>query len=420
VCSSEFARTRRHTGLRRGLFLGLSLGLTACQRQPRLPAMVPLHGFVAAGYEAVRVAFAQNFAERGEVGAAVAAWAHGEPILSLWGGHADANRQLPWTENTVVIVFSMTKGLTATCVHHLAERGGIDLDLPVAEYWPEFGVAKKSAISTRMVLSHRAGLPVVEGTFSFEEVLNSSRLVAALAQQTPLWAPGTQHGYHFRTFGWLVGEVFRRASGRTIGRYFAEEIARPRGIDWYLGFPESEEPRIARLIPPPEEFHRAIDALPRELLLVRAMTTPSYLIRYDEMWNERSLRACEMPSTNSVTHAAAAARLYAEILGWGPRPPILQPETVARATRPLARGYDQVLRADTGFASGYQVKPSLPAAVGERSFGHQGAGGSVSYADPQAAITFAYTTSRMRFDEVPDPRSEALTRALYEAHGARN
>jgi CubicO group peptidase (beta-lactamase class C family) len=380
--------------------------------------MAEIQGFAAPGYEKVREAFADNFIKRGDVGAAVAVWADGQPVVSLWGGLADALSGRPWTEDTIVLVFSMTKGLTTTCVHHLAERGGLDLDAPVAKYWPEFGAAGKKTITVRTLLSHRAGLPLVEGDFTLEQALSWEPMVNALAAQTPLWPPGRDHGYHLRTFGWLVGEVFRRASGRTVGRYFAEQLAAPLDLDWHLGLAPAHEPRVARLVPPPPEYHALIASLPADLLLVRAMGTPSNVFRYDDMWNDRRLRAVELPSTNSVTNAAAVAKLYAALLWPVAGQRALAPETVAAAAAPQSRGPDRVLLVPTAFGSGYQIAPTLPAAVGPHAFGHHGAGGSVAFADPEARLSFAYTPNRLRFDANPDPRGEALAQALYAARPA--
>jgi CubicO group peptidase (beta-lactamase class C family) len=377
--------------------------------------MTAITGFVAPGFERVRDAFARNFAEQREVGAAVAAWSDGEQVVSLWGGLADPMRGRRWCEDTLVMVFSMTKALTTTCVHHLVERGGLELDAPVARYWPEFAQNGKQAITVRMLLSHRAGLPVVEGEFTLEQAIRWTPIVDGLAAQKPLWEPDSDHGYHLRTFGWLVGEVFWRASGRTVGRYFEEELADPLQLDWYLGLPASEDKRVAQLVPPAPAFHAMMAALPRDMLLVRATSGPSNLFHYDAMWNRRALRAIELPSSNSLATAAAVARLYAALLWDFDGKRALRPETVAEASRVRSRGRDRVLMTQTAFGSGFQVAPALPGVAGPRAFGHIGAGGALGFADPDAGLTLAYAPSRMRFDVSPDPRGETLARALYAA-----
>jgi CubicO group peptidase (beta-lactamase class C family) len=375
-----------------------------------------IHGFVAPGYERVRAAFEANFHQQQEVGAAVSAWADGRPIVSLWGGLADQVTGRAWVEDTLVLVFSMTKALTATCVHQLAERGQLDLDAPVAHYWPQFAVRGKDEITVRMVMAHRAGLPLVEAQLTLAEALAWEPVVESLAAQAPLWEPGTQHGYHFRTYGWLLGEIFRRVSGRSVGQYFAQELAKPVGLDWFLGLPPAHDARVARLVPPPPNYHALIASLPKDLLLVRAMSTPSNLFHYSDMWNDLHLLRSELPSSNSVTNAAAAARFYASLLGQLPEQPILRHETLRSACSVVSQGVDCVLMTPTVFGSGYQLAKTLPSAVSADAFGHAGAGGSVGFADPSAGLAFAYTPNRLRFDTVPDPRSEALVSALYAAH----
>ncbi|MCU0268897.1 MAG: beta-lactamase family protein [Acidimicrobiales bacterium] len=373
-----------------------------------------LQGDVAAGFEGVRDAFAANFAEQGEIGAAVAAWVDGRPVVSLWGGVADPTTGRPWDRDTVVVVFSMTKGLTATAVHHLAERGGIDLDAPVCTYWPAFAANGKDTVTVRMLLAHQAGLPVVEGAFTLDEALSWDPVVTALAAQTPVWEPGAAHGYHVRTFGWLVGEVFRRASGRTVGCYVADELTGPLGCDWWLGLPAEHEPRVARLVPPPPQFQELLDSL-GDLLFTRAMSTPANLFRYDEMWNDRRIRAVELPSSNSITNAASVARFYAALLGPVDGVQLLAPDTVAAATRVQSDGPDLVLLIDSRFATGYMLGRMLASPAGPRAFGHTGAGGSTAFVDPDRGLAFAYTTNTMRFDTQHDVRSERLARALYDA-----
>jgi len=373
-----------------------------------------MDGTVEPGFERVRDAFAVNLGEHGDVGAAFAAWHRGRPVVSLWGGVADDTSGRPWSEDTTVLVFSMTKALTATCVHHLAERGGLDLDVPITAWWPEFGGQGKEAVTLRMILGHRAGLPVVEGHFSMDEVLSWDPVVEALAGQTPLWEPDSAHGYHLRTYGWLVGEVFRRATGgRTVARYAEEEVVGPIGVDWTIGLHADRSGDVARLVPPPPDYLEMLASL-GDLLLVRAAGTPSDLFRYDDMWNEPRLRAAELPSSTSFTNAAQAARFYAELVGMGDGPGILRPETLASAVELRSAGPDRVLLIETAFGSGYMLAATLPSAAGPRSFGHSGAGGSVGFVDPDAGLAIAYTTNTLRFEASLDARSESLVSALYD------
>ena len=377
-----------------------------------------IDGDVAPGFAPVRDAFAANFRERGEVGAAVCVYHRGRPVVDLWGGIADPATQRPWNRDTLVLVYSMTKGVSATCAHLLVERGQLDLDAPVARYWPEFAARGKSSIPVRWILAHRAGLAVIEGDMTREETLAWLPVVEALAAQAPNWEPGTKHGYHLRSYGWLVGELTRRIDGRTIGRFFAEEIAARIGLEFWIGLPESEEPRLAVLVPPPPEFHAMLASLPPEVLLNRATTGPSGHFAYDARWNERALHACELPSSNGIGTARSLARLYASLIGEVDGIRTLRPETIANATKVESQGIDAVLMRETTFGLGFMLPPTLVPGTGPHAFGHGGAGGSVAFADPDHDLAFTYAMNHLRFDPRGDPRSESLVRATYAAVAA--
>src|SRR3954452_20370506 len=210
--------------------------------------MVAVEGYIAPGFEGVGDAFEANFELHGEVGAAFAADINGEKVVDIWGGTADLATGAPYAEDTLQLVFSTTKGATAICANMLVERGQLDLDAPVVEYWPEFGAHKKNHIPVRWLLCHKPGLFAVDGTVALEEALDWERICARLAAQAPLWEPGTAHGYHAVTYGFLVGEAVRRISGRSLGSFFADEVAGPLGLDFWIGLPEREEPRLAPLL----------------------------------------------------------------------------------------------------------------------------------------------------------------------------
>jgi CubicO group peptidase (beta-lactamase class C family) len=373
----------------------------------------PLSGTVAPGWEPVRDAFVANFTERAEVGASVCIYRHGVPVVDLWGGLADPATRRAWARDTIVLVYSMTKGISAVCANLLIERGRLDPDAPVASYWPEFEANGKGDIPVRWILSHRAGLAVIDGDMTLEQALSWTPVVDALAAQVPNWKPGTAHGYHLRSFGWLVGEIVRRSEGRTIGAFFASEVAAPLGLDFWIGLPEREEPRVATLVPPPPEFAVLLRGLPDDLLLGKATTGPSGLFMYDDMWNRRELRACELPSSNGVGDARSVARLYASLIGEVDGVRTLAPATVAAATECQVRGPDRVILVDTAFGLGFMLPPTLPTAVGPRAFGHGGAGGSVSFADPDAGMALAYAMNDLRFEASGDPRGESLATAAY-------
>ena len=274
-------------------------------------------GLVEPGWEGVADAFAANFDERGEVGASVCAYLDGRKVVDLWGGVADPTSGRPWAEDTIVTVFSSTKGVTAAGANLAIERGLLDPDATVASYWPEFAAGGKEAITVRQVLSHQAGLPLVEADLSLDEALAWDPVVTALAAQAPLWEPGTQHGYHMRTFGWLVGELLRRTTGRTPGTFLREEVTGPCGAELWVGLPAELEPRVATLVPPATSLKDALAPLGDTLLLARVFSNPGGHFDYDDMWNTRRLRACELPSSNGVGNARGLARIYAGCIGDG-------------------------------------------------------------------------------------------------------
>ena len=234
--------------------------------------MSAIAGRADPGFEGVEEAFRRNFSEHGEVGAACCLYVDGRPVVDLWGGQADAVSGRPWREDTLVLVFSASKGATAVCVNLLAERGELDLDAPVARYWPEFAEGGKGEIPVRWVLSHRAGIPAIDTELTREEVFAWDPVVEAIAAHEAHWEPGSAHGYHARTYGWILGEVVRRITGESLGRFFAREVAKPLGLDFYIGLPEALEPRVATLYPPPEPTD------PRETLLRERFMGPGTLL----------------------------------------------------------------------------------------------------------------------------------------------
>jgi CubicO group peptidase (beta-lactamase class C family) len=376
-------------------------------------------GWVEDGFEHVLDAFEANFEQRGEVGAAVSAYVDGRPVVDLWGGVADSTTGRLWESDTIVGVFSSTKGVTAICLNGLIERGVLDPDAPVARYWPEFGQAGKDAITVRQLLSHQAGLPLVDGEFTLDEVLAWQPMVDALARQTPTWKPGSTHGYHMRTFGWLAGELARRVDPkhRTVGQFFREELAEPLHLDTWIGLPAALEPRVARLVPPKDDMRAALAPYADHMLLARVFANPSNLFNYDDMWNTRALHAAELPSSNGISDARSLARLYASCIDTIDGVRALSPGTVARATQEEACGPDEVLTIDTCFGSGFMLGRSFGAANTRTAFGHAGAGGSLAFADPAAGVAFGYVMNDLRFDPKGDPRSEELVRAVYGALG---
>ena len=373
-------------------------------------------GLTEPGFERVREAFAHNFTAHGDIGAACCVYLDGRPVVDIWGGTADPVAGTPWRQDTVQLVFSAAKGPTAVCIHRLAEQGLLDVDAPVARYWPEFAAAGKERITTRMVLSHRAGLAAVAGDLALADVLAWDPVVEAIAAQAPEWEPGSAHGYHARSFGWILGEIIRRITGESAGRYLARTVCAPLGLDYWVGLPAAERARCARLVPPDAE-HSAAAVLGANSLTVRVMTGPSGLFGYNEMWNRDDVLAAEMPSSNGVGSARALARLYAATIGEIDGIRLLRPETVREATRVVSRGPDRVIFVETCFGLGFSLPPMLGPDCGPNAFGHPGAGGSLGFADPEAGLAFAYVMNRMRFEAGGDPRAASLVRALYECIG---
>ena len=286
--------------------------------------MTDIGGFAKPRFEAVEEAFRANFDVHGDVGAAFCLYVRGEPVVDVWGGVADVESGRPWTEDTLQLVFSTTKGVTAICTHLLAQRGELDLDAPVAALWPEFAAAGKDRITTRDLLSHRAGLPVIDGTIKPEEALAWDPIVERLAAQQPIWEPGTAHGYHALTYGWLVGEVVRRTTGRSLGRFLADELAGPLGLELWIGLPEEHEPRVSTLIGSEWNLSATLGeellaSLPEEIrALVVAFADPegvsqrALTVTTPAMdWNSRAVHAAEIPAANGIATARSLARLYA-------------------------------------------------------------------------------------------------------------
>jgi CubicO group peptidase (beta-lactamase class C family) len=387
--------------------------------------MTESKGTTASGFEGVRDVFDTNFAKGLEIGASFSAYYRGEKVVDLWGGCADVATDRPWDERTLALVFSTTKGVTAVCANKLAQEGALDVDAPVAKYWPEFAAGGKSDIPVKFLLSHQAGLAWVDGEMTLEQALSWDPVVDALAQQVPHYAPGSQHGYHATTYGWLVGEVIRRITGKSVGAYFREEVATPLGLDFWIGLPESEEPRVAPLVggladpaitTDPEVRKLIADIMGPETVLGKALFAPGGSLADPEVWNSRALHAAEIPAANGIGDARSLARLYAACIGTVDGIRVITEDQLRRATAQLTTGPNTVLLdMDIQFGLGFMLRSSLIELGGPHSFGHFGAGGSVGWADPDAELAFGYVMNRMDMGLAGDARSYELINACYAA-----
>ncbi|MFD6161084.1 serine hydrolase domain-containing protein [Nocardia sp. NPDC060256] len=386
-----------------------------------------IDGTVAPGFEAVRAAFAANFADQGDIGAAVCVYRDGQPVVDLWGGLADPDSGRPWERDTLQLVYSATKGVVAAATHLLVQRGQLDLDAPVAQYWPEFAAVGKAEIPVRWLLTHQAGLAAIDKPVPLAEALAWTPMVDALAAQTPNWTPGTDHGYHGRTYGYLVGEVIRRITGRTVGRFLAEEIAGPYGIDFFIGLPAAEQHRVSRLVFAPKPD---LDSVPDEMIpeeirpMVAAMRDPQSLTNRafqitdppDIDFNSPAVQAAEIPASNGIGTARGLARLYASLVGEVDGKRLLTPDTLAAAIREQTSGIDRVIMLPDRYATGFMLPIADLTLGGPNSFGHPGRGGSLGYADPTRNIAFTYITNHI-VEGALDLRARNLVDALETALG---
>ena len=385
-----------------------------------------IHGECATRFRRVREVFEENFRTRREIGAAVAVVHDGETVVDLWAGWADQAKTQPWQRDTIANVYSCTKAMAALCAHQLVERGRLDLDAPVAEYWPEFGQRGKSRIPVRWLLSHRAAVPAVREILPGETLYDWNAICAALAGEEPWWEPGTAHGYHAVTFGWLVGEVVRRVDGRSLGTYFRDEIARPLGLDFHIGLADSEHGRVAELgdlamsgadelDPDALGLMQVVLADPEGMTARAFMNPPTMALGV----NNPEWRRAEIPGANGHGAARDLARVYGALARGGDLDGVhvLAPAAIARLRQEQSRGADLVLKIDTRFGLGVMLPQNRPDArfgPSPNAFGHPGAGGALGCADPDAHIGFGYTPNRLGPHILLDPRATALLDAIYE------
>ncbi|WP_431999894.1 serine hydrolase domain-containing protein [Streptomyces sioyaensis] len=393
------------------------------------PATV--NGHCAPGFAGVREAFARNFSEHGDVGAAVAVTVDGEAVVDLWGGHADAAGARAWERDTLVNVYSTSKGMTALCAHLLVDRGELDLDAPVAHYWPEFAQAGKQDLPVRWLLSHRAGLIAPRERLSARDAYDWDRVCAALAATEPWWEPGTAQGYHAVTFGYLVGEVVRRITGQSLGTFLRNEITGPLGARVFIGTPTEEHARCADMVGQLDEARlaRQLPGLPKPpftalsdhpyAVVALALT---YVPTGDV--NSAAYRSAEIPAGNAHASAHGLATVYGALVGGA----LVRPATLEamRRSQSLPGERDLTIGAlapdgdEHRWGLGYMLNHQGQAGPNPRAFGHGGAGGSYAFADPENRLSYAYTMNKYGGGTTGlDPRNAGLVRAVYQAleHG---
>ncbi|MGW3727436.1 serine hydrolase domain-containing protein [Streptomyces sp. NPDC000851] len=382
-----------------------------------------VHGTVAEGFEPVRAAFVQNFEALGDRGAAVVVHRAGHKVVDLWGGTKDVDGSEPWEQDTAQIVRSATKGVAAAALLLLQQRGELDLDAPVGEWWPEYKAAGKERTLVRHLLTHRAGVPVLDRPLTPSEAADPDLGAAAVAAQTPVWEPGADHGYHAQTYSWLVGELIRRVTGREVGEWIADEIAGPVGADLWLGLPADQAARVGRVgqVAPPETAG-ALRTRPKRAV-ADAYADPASLTRRafaaitplpDE--NDPAYRAAALPASNGIATAEGLSRFYAALIGdvdGGQR--LFTPETAELARAEQSAGPDRTLVITTRFGLGYMLDGAASPLLSPASFGHPGRGGALGFADPEAGIAFGYVTNGFRKSVTADPRAQALVRAVRQA-----
>ncbi len=398
-----------------------------------------LQGHYHADYTDVAEQFVENFRSRGEVGASVCARVGNEVVVDLWGGIAEPESQTPWQEDTVSVVFSCTKAATALCAHRLIDQGLLDLNAPVSRYWPEFAQAGKEQVTVAMMLNHSAGVPAFREPIKPAGYYDWQYMIERLELEPPFWPPGTQSGYHMLSFGWTVGELVRRVSGQSLGQYFQQHIAAPLGLDFWIGLPTSVSPAIAPILaappetePPISDFVEAVISDPNSISHLALFNSGGHSANHPDahgaeiggaggISNARSLSRMFQPLANAGVidngSAESGERLFSEAA-------VARMGEVSSATQ-----WDATLLRPTRFALGFmksmdnrQCKPGNTESfiIGDRAFGHVGAGGSTGFADPDAHLAFGYSMNQMGQGVLLNQRGQSLVDATYRSLGYRD
>ena len=396
-----------------------------------MTSQVEVHGLCLPAYTAVKEEFVRNFAERGELGASLHVAVDGEAVVDLWGGTADPATQRPWEADTLAVAYSCTKGIAALAAHMLIDRGLIDVEAPVSDYWPEYACAGKESTTVRMLLDHSAGVPAVDARLRPGDMYDADIMASYLAKQRPWWQPGTRNGYHLVTFGWTVGEVVRRVSGLTLGQFIAKEIAEPLGADFYLGLPAELEPRVAPITvwqPAPDSaltpYTRAMLTQPRSVQAVAMANVNAAAVDA----NSREFRAAEMGGMGGIASARGLAGIYTPLsLGGGS---LVSTDAIARMSQTaVATSEDALLLIPTRFSLGFMTSMDnrrrgprangSSVVLGPAAFGHVGMGGSLGFADPAERMSFGYVMNKHGEGILLNDKGQSLVDATYRSLGCR-
>ena len=387
-----------------------------------------VEGFVDAGYGAVVDTFVANFVERADLGAGCTVFVKGRTVVDVWGGIADARTARPWAHDTAAVIFSCSKGVLAVCAYLLVQQGRLDLDEPIARYWPEFGIADKASVTVRDAMSHRAGLPALDVDLSRDDIVAWDPVVEAIAAQRPLHRPEAGHVYHTMTYGWLLGEVIRRISGRSPGRFFREAIGDPLNLKTWIGLPSDARASLAWMETPlPDEDSEAAREAARlgvESLVVARSGSMGGAFGFPVedgivSFNAADLQAAEIPAANGVSTAESLARLCAACISETDSAPLLSVESLNDLLRVQSAGPQLSGLPDDGarWGTGFQLaSPPGQPMLGPTSFGHAGAGGQLAFADVDSTVAFAYLSNQM--GGYGDARARELTFAVRRAIGA--
>ena len=368
-----------------------------------------MEGECTPGFERLRDAFRRNFEDHAEIGAAIALMVNGKLVVDLWGGHRDADRERPWQADTLVNVWSTTKGITAACFAIAVDRGLCRYEDEVARYWPEFAQAGKQHVTIGQLLSHQAGLSAFARPYAIEDLCDSEAAARELAAQEPLWEPGSAAGYHAISVGFLATALFRRIEGRSIRDFVEEELAK---FDVHIGLPPAAAGRVADLTP---ASGMNSQESPSELTVLQAQTLGNPVLD-PQVANGDAWRKAKIPSANGHAHARGLARLYGSLIGdIDGSGPLVTAQTLAAATAVRAEGEDLVLSLEARWAAGFLRNSLGLYGPGEGSFGHSGWGGSFAFADPERGLAFAYVMNAMGSDLVGDPRAVNLVEAIYQS-----